>query len=73
MRAASPAPHSGTPSEFNSLLTAQPVKHLFAVADIVDSPGARSASPASRMLDSDWSYATRELLQVTGKDIIEER
>ena len=34
---------------------------------------ARPASPASRMLESDWSFATKELLQVTGKDIIEER
>ncbi len=34
---------------------------------------SRSASPANRMLESDWSYATKELLQVTGKDIIEER
>ena len=37
----------------------------------------RSASPASRMLESggsmDWSFATSELLQKTGKDIIEER
>jgi len=40
---------------------------------MMDTTGTRSASPASKMLESDWSYATKELLQVTGKDIIEER
>ena len=45
------------------------------------SPGgldiSRSVSPATRMMESggtvDWSYATSELLQKTGKNITEEK
>ena len=51
------------------------IVHMHYNFTLIDLP--RSASPASRMMESggsvDWSFATNELLQKTGKDIIEEK